>query len=344
MNARKATAERVSDRLTQVRDSVQRILIVALDNLGDLVFASALMPPLHAAFPNATIDVWCKDYTSPIAPLFPFVNDVIAADPFWAIPTHRPRPPIGAFLRSIGAVRRRRHDVAILTGAPWRTAAAVSATRIPIRIGLARRHNRHFLTHVLPAEDERKPVLQEQARLLGALSVESPNPRYKLDSTRLDTARRDFAGRLPRFVALHPFAGDPRRCVAIDEWIHVARELDARGDTPLWIGTTGELDRLRATAVTASGCFIDALGDGSLITTATALSLARIFVGHDSGPLHLANALGTPVLGIFAPGQPERTFPQGVGPSRLLYSPSPAGIDAERMLHEIDALLVSSAQ
>jgi hypothetical protein len=54
--------------------------------------------------------------------------------------------------------------------------------------------------------------------------------------------------------------------------------------------------------------------------------------------------LGTPVLGIFAPGQPERTFPQGVGPSRLLYSPSPAGIDAERMLHEIDALLVSSAQ
>jgi ADP-heptose:LPS heptosyltransferase len=344
MSSRKATVDRESDRLMQLRDAVRRILIVALDNLGDLVFASALMPPLHAAFPNATIDLWCKDYTAPIAPLIPFVNDVIAADPFWAIPPHGPRPPIGPFLRSISAVRRRRHDVAILTGAPWRTAAAVSATRIPIRIGLARRHNRHFLTHVLSAEDQRKPVLHEQARLLTALSVASPDPRYELDSTPLDAARRAVAERLPHFVALHPFAGDPRRCVAIDEWIRVARALDARGVTPLWIGTTGELDRLRATVTAAPGHFIDALGDASLITTATALSLARLFVGHDSGPLHLANALGTPVVGIFAPGQPERTFPQGVGPSRTIYSLSPTGIDAERMLREIDALLISSAQ
>ena len=45
----------------------ERILIVALDNLGDLVFASALTPPLREAFPDATIDVWCKSYTAPVA-------------------------------------------------------------------------------------------------------------------------------------------------------------------------------------------------------------------------------------------------------------------------------------
>jgi ADP-heptose:LPS heptosyltransferase len=330
--------------VTHPGDSVQRILIVALDNLGDLVFASALAPPLHAAFPTATIDVWCKDYTAPIAPLIPFVNDVIAADPFWAVPPHRARPPMQPFLRSVAAVRRRHYDIAILTGAPWRTAAAVAATGIPIRIGLARHHNGHFLTHALPAEDQRKPVLQEQARLLGALSIRSANPRYRLDPTRLRTADRDFVDRLPPFAALHPFAADARRCVALDEWLHVAHALDARGIPTLWIGTTGELDRLRSTRDATPGYFIDKLADGSLTATATALSLATLFVGHDSGPLHLANAFGVPVVGVFAPGQPERTFPQGVGPSRVLYSPSPAGIDAEQMLREIDELLVSSAQ
>jgi hypothetical protein len=49
------------------------------------------------------------------------------------------------------------------------------------------------------------------------------------------------------------------------------------------------------------------------------------------------------VVGVFAPGQPERTFPQGVGASRMLHSPTPDSITAAQMLREIDALLVSSA-
>jgi ADP-heptose:LPS heptosyltransferase len=331
------------DDVMPIRPPVRRILLVALDNLGDLVFASALTPPLHDAFPDATIDVWCKDYTAPIAPLIPHVSDVIAADPFWAVPRHRSRPPVGAFLRSVADVRRRRYDVAVLSEAPWRTAAAVAASRIPVRVGLARHHNEHFLTDVLPAEDARKSVVQEQARLLGAFSVHSTNTRYRLDPARLTPARDAFSARLPRFVALHPFAGEPRRCVSLGEWMEVARSLESRGLAVLWIGTSSELDRLRTLATQPPGYFIDRLGDGSLTTTAAALSLAALFVGHDSGPLHLANALGTPVVGVFAPGQPERTFPQGVGASRMLHSPTPDSITAAQMLREIDALLVSSA-
>jgi len=322
---------------------VRRILLVALDNLGDLVFASALTPPLHDAFPDATIDLWCKEYTAPIGPLIPHISDVIAADPFWAVPSHRPRPPIQPFLRSVAAIRRRRYDVAVVSEAPWRTAAAVAAARIPVRVGLARHHNKHFLTHVLPAEDARKPVVQEQARLLEAFSIPPRPSQYRLETTRLSLARDRIAAKLPAFVALHPFATDPRRCVGMSEWIEVGRELETRGLALLWIGTAAELSALRASKIAPSGYFIDQLGDGSLTTTAAALSLATIFIGHDSGPLHLANAFGTAVVGVFAPGQPERTFPQGVGQSRMIYSPTPDDITAERMLREIIALLVSSA-
>jgi ADP-heptose:LPS heptosyltransferase len=321
---------------------VKRALIVALDNLGDLVFASALAPPLRAAFPGARIDIWCKSYTAPVARLVPEVDDVIHGDPFWAVPAHRVRPPIRPFLRSVAEVRRRRYDVAILSGAPWRTAAAVALAGVPTRIGLARHRNAAFLTHVLPAEDPRRPVVREQARLLGALGIAphpSSPPRYRLDPSRLGVLRGDVARQLPpAFIALHPFAGARNRCVPLGVWTQVALALHARGLPALWIGTTPELEELRRSYTVPRGVYVDRLGDGSLAVTAAALSLARAFAGHDSGPLHIAAAFGVPVVGVFAPGQPDRTFPQGTGPWRMIQRSSPNEITAADVLGEIGAL------
>lgn len=323
----------------------QRILVVALDNLGDLVFASALTPPIHVAFPAATIDVWCKEYTSAVATLIPHVSDVIGADPFWAVPRHRARPPVLPFLRSVGAARRRHYDVAVLSEAPWRTAASVAAARIPVRVGLARHRNALFLTHVLPEEDAHKPVVLEQARLLSALDVQSHNPRYQLDAERLGPIRADVRRQLPpRFVAFHPFASVRDRCVPLHEWMQLAFAMHGRGLPVLWIGTPAELDEVRASHTHPRGFYVDHIGDGSLLVTAAALSLTALFVGHDSGPLHVASAFGAPVVGVFAPGQPDRTFPQGMGPSRIIHRPTPAGITAAIILREIDELLPPPAR
>src|SRR5262249_61303995 len=84
--------------LVPAAPSPRRILLVSLDNLGDLVFASALTPPLQRAYPDAAIDVWSKRYTSDVAALIPHVFDVIAADPFWAVPSHVPKPRVLPFL------------------------------------------------------------------------------------------------------------------------------------------------------------------------------------------------------------------------------------------------------
>jgi ADP-heptose:LPS heptosyltransferase len=322
----------------------KRILLVTLDNVGDVVFTSALTSPLHDAFPGATIDVWCKAYTSEIAALMPHVTDVVAADPFWAVPPHRPRPPIMTFLRSVSDIARRDYDVALLSEAPWRAAAAVAATRIPVRIGPARRHNRRFLTHVLDAEDPHKPVVQEQARLLTALGIPVADPSYRLDARRLEEVRTSVMRQLPsNVVACHPFANQRDRCVALAEWIKLAITMQARGFAMLWVGTPAELDEIRGLRPRPKGWYVDELDAPSLRTSAAALSNARLFVGHDSGPLHIAAALGVPVVGIFAPGQPNRTFPQGGGPWRMIARPSPAGITAEAVVREIDSMgLLSS--
>ena len=111
----------------------------------------------------------------------------------------------------------------------------------------------------------------------------------------------------------------------------------------LWVGMPAELDELRKSYTHPRGFYADEIENGSLSASAAALSLATVFVGHDSGPLHVAGAFGVPVVGVFAPGQPDRTFPQGVGLSRMLHRPSPEGIASSMILREIDALLLISA-
>jgi ADP-heptose:LPS heptosyltransferase len=321
-------------------------LLVSLDNLGDLVFASALAPPLKACFPRATLTVWCKEYTEEIARLIPGVDDVVASDPFWDRSPGRGKGSARRFLRAASALRERRFEVAVLAAAPWRTAAATAALGIPVRIGLERRRGRRWLTHPLPPEDRRRPVLAELARLLEPLGASADALRYRLDPAPLAAVRNALAPALSGgpLVALHAFASKRDRCVVPREWVRLADSLVARGWSPLWIGNAAELEELRGAAgERPEWHYGDRLFRGSLAGMAAALSLARLFVGHDSGPMHVAAAFGVPVVGVFAPGEPERTFPQGTGPWRVLHRPSPAGITAEDMLAEVDALASSGA-
>ena len=319
--------------------SVDRILLVSLDNLGDLVFASALAPPLRAQFPTATLDVWCKEYTADIGPLIPGVSRVVASDPFWDRAPGRGKGSLRAFLRAVRTVRAAHYDVAILAAAPWRTAAAVAATRVPMRIGLRRRKNRAFLTHALPDEDPRRPVLTELARLLEPLGIPPQPLAYRLDTAPLAQRRARVVRNVRQpFAALHPFASKQNRCVALPVWIELASRLRSRGYDVLWIGSRREMEELRHTTRDSSWHFIDRESDGTLADTAAVLSLAGLFVGHDSGPLHIAGAFGVPVVGVFAPGEPLRTFPQGIGPSRMLARAAPDQITALDIEREVDAL------
>ena len=321
---------------------LESILVVSLDNLGDVVFASALVAPIRRQFPSARIGLWCKSYAAGIAPLIPDLDVTYSADPFWDRSPGEARGSLRRFLSVATSVRRARFGKAILAFAPWRTAAAVAVTGIPMRIGLERRKNRRWLTSVLPPEDRKKPVLEEVGRLLGPLGISSPSLVYRLDASRL-TKEHDvvsaFIGDVP-YVALHPFAGSESRCVKVDEWIRVANELSSTGTGIIWIGAAEELANVKRRArANENWRYSDALSRGSLTAVAVAISRAKLFIGHDSGPMHIASALSVPTVGVFAPGEPARTFPQGPGSWRMISRQSPGEITARDILGEAEALL-----
>jgi ADP-heptose:LPS heptosyltransferase len=317
-----------------------RILLVSLDNVGDLVFTSALAPALQERFPAATLEIWCKAYAADVAQLIPGVARVIASDPYWDRAPGTSKGSRIAFLRAVGAVGRNRYDLAVLASSHWRVAAALALVGVPARIGRRRKRNERWLTHVLPEEDRTRPVVSELGAIVQALGGR-PRDHYRLDATPLEPQRASFGdspGRRP-CVALHAFAGSRARCVPLGEWRSVAEALVRRGVGVLWVGSRSDLAEVRSSGVAPHWRFADDIGNGSFRDAAALISLCDAFIGHDSGPMHIAAALNVPVLGIFAPGEPERTFPQGPGPSRVIARPSPAGITADVMLRELDRLV-----
>jgi ADP-heptose:LPS heptosyltransferase len=317
-----------------------RILLVSLDNVGDLVFASSLAPALRERFPAASLDIWCKAYAADVARLVPGVTRVVASDPFWDRAPGSAKGRLAPFLRALREIRRARYDLAVLTSSQWRVAAAVALAGVPARVGRKRSRNQRWLTHLLPEEDRSRPVVAELGGIAHALGA-TPRLHYRLDATSLATRRAALGAALgdrPR-VALHPFAGSRARCVSLAEWRATAEALVRRDVEVVWIGSAAELSEIRRGGESAQWHFADTIGNGSLLDASALISLCHAFVGHDSGPLHVASALGVPVLGIFTPGEPQRTFPQGVGPSRVIARPSPAGVTADVMVKELDLLL-----
>jgi ADP-heptose:LPS heptosyltransferase len=236
-------------------------------------------------------------------------------------------------------IRRGHYELAVLASSQWRVAAALSLLGVPSRIARQRKRNQRWLTHVLPAEDRSRPVVAELGRIAHALGA-TPRTHYQLDPAPLAERRAYFASLIngPRRVALHAFAGSRARCVALPAWRALGEALLRRDVDVVWIGSATELGEIRASGESSRWHFADAIGDGSLFDSAALMSLCDAFVGHDSGPLHVAAGLGVPVLGIFTPGEPQRTFPQGPGQSRLISRPSPAGVTAEMMLAELELL------
>ena len=302
----------------------RRILILCLDNLGDLVFASALAPPLRTRFPAAHLALWCKAYTKPVGMMFPGVDQVYAADPFWDRSPLRGKGNLVPYLRTLLAVRRHRYDTAIVVSSHWRVPATAAVAGIPVRIGREHRRNRRFLTDALPPEDRTQLAVRDLGRLLGPLGIRDVPRNYRLDPAPLADRQRRLAPRVgvERVAAVNPFAGSRDKCLPISDWVRVAASLPTVGLTPLWLGSASELAAVRsASGSTATGgwLFADELGDDSIDDMAALITLSVIYLGHDSGPLHIASALGIPAVGVYRGiADPRRTAPHGIGAARVV--------------------------
>lgn len=323
----------------------RKILVVALDNLGDAVMASCVLEPLRHNFPDAKLGLWVKEYAAALFEGHPSLDAVHAADPVWDRSPGKAKGSMGPFVRAWREIRDAGYDTALILNAEWRRALCCALAGIPARAGYAARKSGPFLTHALPAPDPGSHFSDDHLRLVQE-HFGRPLGGGRLPSLTVSEAderwRREWAAAHGLedgvYTVVHPFSGDEEKNWPLRAWA----DLISRRPGERFVALCGPGEEARL------GSFKDELlhGGGVLLSSPplgrlkAALSRARLVIGGDSGPEHVAAALGVRVLSLFGPTDPGRSAPRGRGQLKVLHPLSLRDLTVGETLAAIDAFQI----
>jgi len=319
-----------------------RIAIVKLSSLGDVIHALPVARALRQALPEAALTWIVEAREQAILRDHPDLDDVVQVDTRrWRRLLRRPAG-VRVVWREVAAVRRRLRgsfDVAIDLQGLIKSGALIAATRAPVRIGFAASHCRERLSarftnrRVTPPPNAAH-VVDQYLSLLSPLGIAPGTPAFHVPVRSVADRRMEEllvehgVKRSDRLVAINPGAGRADKRWPIARLTVVAERLATEAGARillLWGPDEANLareirDGLSARAMLAPPTDLDEL--------AGLLRRAALVVASDTGPLHLAAALGTPCLGLYGPTRSSRNGPYGVR-CRALQSPdgTMAGLD-----------------
>jgi heptosyltransferase-2 len=298
----------------------RKILVRATNWVGDAVMSIPALQALRERFPGARISILAR----------PWVGDLYGREPFCdeLIPYEAPRGAKG--LREKWAIaaelRRRNFDCAILLQNAFESAALVSLAGIPVRIGYVRDARGWLLSHPIPVprlgETQRHQrfyylELLKRAKIIESYSLELPI-RLSASRTAAEQGRELFRRAFVEgpVVGVSPGAayGGAKRWLSerfADAAVRIARERNA---SIAIFGSKEELniceDVHQRVESAGQRCinFAGATGLSEFIEMAAACD---IYITNDSGPMHIASALGVPTVAIFGATDDEATGPTG---------------------------------
>jgi heptosyltransferase-1 len=301
---------------------MERLLILRLGSMGDVVHALPAVHLLRRALPHVSLgwaieERWSElvvarstaPTSTPLVDALHYINArawryALLSDETW-------REIIGEMLD----LRAVRYDAVVDFQGLWKSAALAAWSGAPLRYGFDRPRERPaglFYNRRVIAETPH--VVEQNMELALALAPYAPRqvcfplPRDpQAEAWCSDELRRR---NISRFVVISPGAGWGAKLWPAKNFARVAQDLALSGFHAVVNYGPGE-DALARSVEEMSGGAAQALlcSLGELITL---LRCASLFIGGDSGPTHLAAALGTPVVALFGPTDPERNGPYGM--------------------------------
>jgi heptosyltransferase-1 len=291
------------------------ILFIKTSSLGDVIHHMPALTEARKARPDATFTWLVEEAFAPLVRLHPAVGEVVpVAWRRWRNSLYAPGT-LGEIVGSLRAIRAPRYDLIVDSQGLLRSA-------IIARLAHGRRHGydaasirealaamfydvRHSISRDLHAV-QRNRILS--GKVLGYAPQGAPD--FGLDHAALAGAGKPYA------VLLHATARKEKQWPE-ESWIALGRRLSRDGiELVLPWGT--EPERLRAERIAAGLMGARVPQRASLDAVARLIAGAQFVVGVDTGLLHLAAALGVPLVAIFAGSQPHLTGPVGNGPLVVL--------------------------
>ena len=298
-----------------------KILVVRLRLIGDVVFTTPVIRALRRQYPGAHLTYLVEPLAEPVVRHNPHLDDVLV------VPLRPGLARVRDDITFARRLRRERFDMAIdLHGGP-RSAWFTWASGAPTRVGYTTRGRTWMYTHVVPRPADLGPThsVLKQWELLTPLGVDACEPgrdAVEMVDDRAATARLGQrladAGITPSspLIVLHVSAGNPFRRWPADSFAALIVELARRDPARRFMVTSGPSDLDAARAITAQagerlGAAAAAVVHGQFdVGELRALAeRAAVYIGGDSGPLHIAATTQTPVVALFGPTLPERSMP-----------------------------------
>ncbi|VAX16181.1 Lipopolysaccharide core heptosyltransferase I [hydrothermal vent metagenome] len=291
------------------------ILLVKTSSMGDVIHTFPVARAIKKFFPDVTVDwVVAEGYTE-LVRLSPYVDNIY---PFrrkewgrwWSPATLK---QISAFIRLI---RGHEYDAVIDLQGLLRSGLISLAARAPVKIGFAyaREGASFFYNRKVGSNDADIHAIDRYMQTLLELGIEAGTAvgyDLAIPQAELDWAEKAVSEK--PFVAINPNARWETKRWPIKRFAKLAKELHKReGLRSVIIGGPEDIERGKTLADEAGDCAIDLTNAGGFGRLAAILHKSSGLITNDSGPMHLAVALGTPTVAIFGPTNPKRTGPYGM--------------------------------
>lgn len=285
---------------------MRKFLIVRLGSLGDIIHAVPAAAALRKAFPQASID-WLVDVRhGDLLELVPVVDRRISVNTSSA----------GSISSALGEVRRAQYDVALdlqgllKSGVLARLSGASRVIGFPADL-LREKAARFFYTET--AGDAEPHVIDKNLSMLKAVGVRMPEVEFPLEDRNpraaAEARRRLGIAEGQKFAVLNPGAAWPNKRWPPVYFAEVSRELARRyGLRSLVLWGPGE-EQIANTVVAASDGTAAASPATSVADLVSLIKAAALMISGDTGPIHIAGAVATPLVGIFGPTDPQRNGP-----------------------------------
>jgi heptosyltransferase II len=296
-----------------------RILVVQLDELGDVLLSTPALRYLRRVFPQAHITILVRDIGGQVLENNPDIDEIVTVSvPRLEATPKKYKQDMAAIKRAVRKIQTEKlgkFDLGIDLRADIRTIYILKLLKIPVRVSQAIRSGGFWLTHTAPYLGLR----HEAERKLGIVKYIKPgdfgSEKLRFDIT--DAAKNEAQSILKKnglaenqpVAVFHIFAGWPPKEWPPSRFAEIAVYLKKRYNLAVVIiGTKSEMERVNRTSLQNSGVY-NLAGQTDLQQTAAIIARARLFIGNDSGPMHLACALQTPTLALFGQNTPRRYGP-----------------------------------
>lgn len=296
---------------------MHRILVRGVNWVGDTVLTYPTLEALKARFPDSRIALLVPNHLTDLWKTSPHVDEIIPFERRKGIHS------ISEDLRISRLLKRKRFDLALILPRSFRSAFQVCLAGIPVRVGYKNGGRSFLLTHGIPRTEEvlRIHRIHYYQRLLQPVGMANELPFLHLHPGE---ENRKWAEEILKGMELlngRPLIGiNPgaayglAKCWHPDRFGELGRRLSERWKAVVLIFGRGE-EREMALKILKDlgGRGVDFTGRTGLLQLAALLERCSLLVTNDTGTMHVATAVKTPVVAIFGPTDPMATGPWGEG-------------------------------